>query len=177
MQRYCYRFKDNGALYEHVGKDSRLQSRTVNIWGCFFISGPQLIRRIDGRLDAKKFIGLLEEISSLIDCSHPFVHDYNSVNRSRFVKQWFDNQSLLNPLPWPHSSSDLNPMTEIWRTFLQECNARNSIVSNPEELWKEMEDCWEKLKTQELFQLIIQNAIGCLSWNLTTLLIKANKFP
>ena len=68
-------------------------------------------------------------------------------------------------------------MTEIWRAFLQESNARNSIVSNPEESWKEIEDCWEKLKTQELFQLIIQNAIGCLSWNLTTLLIKANKFP
>ena len=62
VQRNCCRFKDNGALYEHVGKDSRLQSRTVNIWGCFSISGPQLIRRIDGRLDAKKYIGLLEEI-------------------------------------------------------------------------------------------------------------------
>jgi hypothetical protein len=93
--------------------------RKVNIWGA--MSGTELLPlvRIEGNLNAKKSMGLLEEnMVPTYEMSNysTFMQD-NAPSHTAKLTQRFLLQNHVDCMDWPAYSPDLNPMENLWHTM------------------------------------------------------------
>ncbi len=53
-----------------------------------------------------------------------FVHPHRPVPCAGAVKYWFESQTKLKCILWPHAAEDLLPMKNVWCDLLYELNMR-----------------------------------------------------
>ncbi len=112
-------------------------------------SGPGELVRIDGRLNAKKYIDILDNI--FIPGAHDrfgadseirFIQDQCSIHRATIVKEWFEDHPEIELLDWPPKGADLNPIENAWSMLKGEledtgrCRTQNELFDRATEIWE-----------------------------------------
>jgi len=131
------------------------------VWGCMGWNGVGRLAEIEGKMDAKQLVEILEDhlLPSIEESGIPredfiFQQDNDPKHKSKMAKQWFENQGITL-LDWPPQSPDLNPIEHLW-TYL-----KNQLKDNYEvapkgvwELWERVAKEWEEIEPEECQRLI-----------------------
>lgn len=73
-----------------------------------------------------------------------FMQDNASCHTSRETKEFFKKQKF-EPMFWPPSSSDLNPIENIWSVLKQGLWKRRSEIKNTDDTWRITQKSWYEL--------------------------------
>ena len=123
---------------------------TANLWGWIFLHGVGELTDIEGRLNAEKYIEILEVmLPSVWAYALPFperfifMQDNSPIHTARIVQRWFQEQQHVELLDWPSKACDLNPIENIWANIVnvwepaQERTSRE-LVQHANREWETM---------------------------------------
>jgi transposase len=120
----------------------------VMVCGCISREGVGRLRRIEGTMNAAKYVQILQDafLGSLADwCITPFditfQHDRDPKHTSRHAQRWL-SESRVNVLPWPAGSPDLNIIEHVWSHLEQRLRSRSLPPQNQEQLWGALQEEW-----------------------------------
>jgi transposase len=134
----------------------------VMVWGCFCNNklGPLVL--IEGTLNSDKYIELLKEhlIPFLIDLNREeeelipwyffqegdyiFQDDNAPCYASNKTKSW-KKDNLIEILPWPAQSPDLNPIENLWNELETRIRKRKPMPKNKNDFFAALKEEWYKI--------------------------------
>lgn len=129
----------------------------IMLWGCFSAAGTGSLVRIEGVMDSKKYIQILEEnvqtsVRKLrLGRRYYFQQDNDPKHCAKITKEWFQKKKV-KVLDWPSQSPDLNPIEHLWRDLKIAVHKR--LPSNLQELEKFCKEEWEKLPVNKCSKLV-----------------------
>ena len=134
---------------------------SVMVWGCFASNRVSQLNIVDGTMDAKQYISILEtsmvpSARELIGQNYVFQQDNDPKHTSKLAKTWFQKKNI-NVLEWPSQSPDLNPIENLWSIFKNEIHKLN--LTRKSQLVDEMEKAW-KLLDSELCKRLVTSMRG-----------------
>ncbi len=143
----------SGGLWYYRGSQNKIPSKAVirttkfgngklMIFGFITSSGNFKVYKIDGTMNSKKYVSLLEEniLDDIVDCGFNlsdvvFMQDNASCHKSKSTMKWFEDHNL-NLLEWPPQSPDLNPIENVWNYLETKVRMRQNEIENADDLWK-----------------------------------------
>jgi len=131
----------------------------IMVWGCFHKNGLGPLVRLDGRVNSRDYINLLQDnflpyLDSLEDKENLIFQEDNApIHTSRLSKEWKARNNLTN-LPWPPQSPDLNPIEHLWDVLERKIRARNPLPKNKEELWQILQEEWSQIDNSVIQSLV-----------------------
>lgn len=151
-------FHSDGRMYVRRGSDSGLEERylkptvkhgggSLMIWGCFSSKGVGRFEFIDGTMDARKYIGILNRSmdSSAADLGlsdYIFQQDNDPKHRSKLAREYFTAKKT-KLMSWPSQSPDMNPIEHLWIHLKAKIRARSP--RNMKELKQVTKEEWERI--------------------------------
>lgn len=127
------------------------------LWGSFSSAGTGALVRIDGIMDSKKYIQILEqnlEASARklgLGRRFHFQQDNDPKHCAKITKEWF-RKKKVKVLEWPSQSPDLNPIEHLWRDLKIAVHRRKpSSMAQLEQFCKEE---WAKLPQSKCSKLV-----------------------
>ena len=108
------------------------------VWACMTAKGPGPIIRVDGHVNAKKYIDILTNVvEPYMDQNMPiasiFQHDNAPCHKAKTVCDK-SKEMGLQVLPWPAQSPDLNPIENAWKVLKSRVSCQK--YANVDELWQ-----------------------------------------
>ena len=130
---------------------------SIMLWGCFSAAGTGRLVAIEGKMNAAKYIDILDE--NLFQSVHDlrmgrrftFQQDNDPKHTAKITKEWFQNNSV-NVLEWPSQSPDLNPIEHLWRDLKMAVHQRSP--SNLTELERICKEEWQKIPKSRCEKLV-----------------------
>ena len=124
---------------------------SVMVWGFITRLGVGRIFRIEGRMNAAKYVEILSEayLGTLPEfglrlCDLIFQHDNDPKHKSLHATRWLLNHRI-RVLPWPSHSPDMNPIEHVWAYLDAQVRAQAVLPRNQDELWNALEKEWYKI--------------------------------
>ena len=129
------------------------------VWGCITFSGPGDLSRLEGTLDSKCYLEVLDDyvIASfewygMNPAKSTFQHDNARVHTSSIVQNWFREHNIT-VLKWPANSPDLNPIEHVWAYIKRQLNQYKRPPKDMDELWRRVEEIWAKISRKLIRKL------------------------
>ena len=129
-------------------------------WGCFSSSGVGKIVKIDGIMDAKHYIDILNNsyLPSLRGWrkqirSTLFMQDNDPKHKAKITLE-FLNSKKFKILEWPAQSPDLNPIENLWSIVKNRVYNYETRAVSRQELWERFEYVWSSITVEECKKLI-----------------------
>ena len=116
--------------------------------------------KLDGNMVKETYKSILEdELMKTIRCyelnpSDVIIqHDNDPKHKSKLVQSWLMEQQF-EVLDWPAQSPDLSPIEHLWAWLKIRLNQYYRSSSGMVELWKRIQDEWNKFGANECQKLI-----------------------
>ncbi len=138
---------------------------TVNVWGWFSSEGAGSLHRITGRLNAEKYVDILENVLLPVaierfergnDYPIRFVQDRSPIHTANVVRERFEEHPEFELLPWPPKGADLNPIENMWSEMVRDLESQQ--VQSADRLWEKVCGIWDGLKhRQDYWKLLARS--------------------
>ena len=132
------------------------QSRAkLMVWGCITATGPGPLTFVEGHIDSKKYIEILQEqLEALLDeiplsrrFKTTFQHDNAPPHVSKYSKAALSKMHIIIS-SWPALSPDLNIIENVW-ALLKRAVRKHKAISTPS-LKRAIMSEWSKIVTKRL---------------------------
>jgi len=151
---------DNWATWMDEGRKiyrnkRQLGGGSVMVWGILFPDGYLHLEKIEGILNADKYLELLAKIIPKLDREfgrgeYYFQQDNASVHTAKKVKDYIETEGI-KVLDWPARSPDLNIIENIWKMISDIIYAGRQF-QNKHELWAAIRDASEDISENKKVQ-------------------------
>ena len=119
-----------------------------------------MLAEVEGRMDAKQYVDILEEN---LEKSRKklkvekkkviFQQDNDPKYRSNLAQKWFKDNKI-DLMEWPAQSPDLNPIEHLWNILKCKLNKYEEPPKGVYELWDRVAEEWNKITPEECQNLI-----------------------
>lgn len=132
---------------------------SVMVWGCLTPYGPGRLVRIEGRMNAEKYVEVLKE--GLLGTIHHygmaprgivFQQDNDPKHTSRLAKAWLADEGF-EILEWCSNSPDLSAIENAWDELDDRVRRRRVLPKNKEEMWQALQQEWYSLPPEYINNL------------------------
>lgn len=148
---WCWREPGQEFNPRHVAMQEKHGGGHVMVWGCMTRFGFGRLVRIEGKMNAEKYVAVLEEglLPTLEDhflspSDIIFQQDNDRKHVSKRARAWFSEKGI-ELLPWPSKSPDMNIIEHPWDQLNDRVRARVPQPANLEQLWAALQEEWGKL--------------------------------
>src|SRR5256885_4326802 len=118
--------------------------KKIHAWGGFSLYGKTSLYCFVGKMDAKFYVGILEEqlpeVEEMMGDNWRFQQDNDPKHTSRLAKR-FLRENVPVIIDWPSNSPDLNPIENLWAIVKRNIEQRRP--KNLEDLEMFMVEEWE----------------------------------
>lgn len=144
------------------------RQRSVLVTGCVSYDCPREIHRVEEPRSINQYLGVLQNVAAV---GRTIVHLRSPIRSSPRVKTWIASRDMSSIL-WPTQSTDIMPMTSIWRNFIREFNMTSPVIGNFDELWGEIQSSWLSFVENEYF--VLSATVGYLWLDLSNIVEEYN---
>ena len=165
------RFGSNGHQYVWKKKGGPLSDRTTTptvkfgsgnlmVWGCMGWNGVGVLAEVEGRMDAKQYVDILEEN---LEKSRKklkvekkkviFQQDNDPKHTSNLAQKWFKDNKI-DLIEWPAQSPDLSAIEHLWNILKCKLNKYEEPPKGVYELWDRVAEEWNKITPEDCQNLI-----------------------
>ncbi|KZR97525.1 Uncharacterized protein APZ42_007547 [Daphnia magna] len=144
------------------------RQRSVLVTGCVSYDCPRGIHRVEEPRSINHYLGVLQNVAAV---GRTIVHLRSPIRSSPRVKTWIASRDMSSIL-WPTQSTDIMPMTSIWRNFIREFNMTSPVIGNFDELWGEIQSSWLSFVENEYF--VLSATVGYLWLDLSNIVEEYN---
>ena len=139
------------------------------VWGCFSRYGVGDLFLVEGTMEQKKYLHVLEEhmlplAHRLIGDNFIFQQDNAPCHKAKLVLEWFADPTpsslkemgidwSFDVLQWPPQSPDLNPIENMWNAIEEDLKTRRVQPSSKNDLFQEAKHSWEILSSEYIANL------------------------
>ncbi len=149
---YCWRKPGQEFDERYVQKVIKHGGGNVMVWGCITTKGLGWIVRIEGIMDMKLYVEILNDdlLGTLKDLEINkkdvyFQQDNNPKHTSCLTQDWF-KQKKLDKLDWPASSPDMNIIKNLWEYLEWRVCTQSPLPRNSEEMWVALQEEWKSIE-------------------------------
>lgn len=161
-KQYVWKKKGQPLLEREVAPTVKHGGGNIMVWGCMSWNGVGTMVEVEGRMDAKQYVkileeGLLESIqnSNISPADVIFQQDNDPKHTSNLATNFFNDQDI-DVLDWPAQSPDLNPIEHLWELLKKLVNNHEHPPSGVFELWERAAENWSEI-TEEQCQALIES--------------------
>ena len=132
----------------------------VMMWGCFLGKGIGPLVKVDGKMNHRDYIQILEtHLLPFINNNHNgrgylFQDDNAPVHTAKNVKKWIKTKKVKILENWPSQSPDLNPIEHLWSELERRIRKRPNPAKNLRELECALHEEWSQIPNNTLINLI-----------------------
>ncbi len=133
---------------------------SISVWAAFSMKGRAPLIHIDGNLNHKKYIKILEEqlIPFSINCHGSkdniiFQQDGCGPHRAKPLSNYLENQGT-KLLQWPAQSPDMNPIEDAWAILKRTLRRYSTYPTSKDALFERLSKIWDKLPASYFDSLI-----------------------
>ena len=124
------------------------------VWGCMSWYGIGRMVEVEGRMDAKQYVDILEkgllpsiEESGISEDDLIFQQDNDPKHTSKTAAKWFDDHGI-QLLDWPAQSPDLNPIEHLWSHLKHKLNQYDGPPNGVFEIWDRAAEEWGEIELE-----------------------------
>ncbi|HVI21742.1 MAG TPA: IS630 family transposase, partial [Bacillus sp. (in: firmicutes)] len=158
---------DNQLADRHVQGTVKFGGGSLMLWGCMTAQGVGYTCRIDRRMDAEVYTGILDdyllptiEYYNLDKDTVIFQQDNDPKHTSKKAKKCLSDMGLM-VLDWPAQSPDLNPIEHLWTHLKRKLAAYETPPNGILQLWERVQEEWDKIEP-EVCQGLIESMPRCM---------------
>ena len=130
------------------------------VWGCMGWNGVGQLTEVEGRMDAKQYVSILEDhmLPSLENSGIPeeeviFQQDNDPKHTSKLAKNWMKNNQIKQ-LDWPAQSPDLSPIEHLWVHMKNRLNEYSTLPKGVWDIWQRVAEVWDAIPPEVCQNLI-----------------------
>lgn len=158
---YCWIKKGDDLKDEHVQGTLKFGGGSVMVWGCITAKGKGELIRIDGIMDAAKYIEILRdgllrtyEKYELPIREYIFMQDNDPKHTAKITKRWLEDYNI-NVMKWPAQSPDMNPIENLWGILDKKLRKRSVKPRNNNELFEFLKEEWLNIPDETIRKLYL----------------------
>jgi hypothetical protein len=158
-RRFCWRKPGEQFDGRYVRKEIKHGGGNVMVWGCITSEGLGRICRIEGNMNAKLYVEILNDefLGTLDDLDINkkdvyFQQDNDPKHTSRLAQDWF-RRKRVDKLDWPASSPDMNIIEHVWEYLDRRVRTRSPLPRSKEEMWAALQEEWGKIEPEYIEKL------------------------
>lgn len=156
-RRKIWRKPGEALLDKHITKTVKFGGGSIMIWGCFSWHSIGNLHKVDGIMNARQYISILDQNLAEsankmnIGDQYIFMQDNDPKHTARITKQFFE-QRAINVLDWPPQSPDLNPIENLWSIL--DSKVPTHRRRNPNLFFESLQSTWNELPHELLEKLV-----------------------
>ena len=148
---YFFSINDDSGLVYRCRSIQPLRRNSVTVLGCISVEGPREIYKVSPGMNVRNYIEHLTNLYTILRAWEPiegeflgwrFAHPHEPITSSMAVQYWFQSQSKIQCIPWPHSAEELFPMKKVWLKLEEELNYQIFSGITVVDLWTHIKQVW-----------------------------------